>query len=226
MNESHLSREALYDCVDGRGDQDARRHLARCSECREHLAEVETLLASLSTLPREISPPEWVWSGVARETLEGGMRPHQGAPVGRAVRTRGLVGRRVGSRTLQRAAAVIVLAAGGALGLRIYRSGRDRPSATLEGGDEAPVAVAASLRGYEEASAALSQAFDERASTLSPETRQALDRSLAELDRAIEGVREALARYPDQTDLRERLNRTYRWKIKLLERAVRMTTEL
>lgn len=215
MTETHLSREQLYDQLDGRGDEGARAHLDACPGCRRRLLEAEALLAWLSSLPREIDPPEWVWTGLAERMASGD--------------DAGAATRRSSRRTfLYRAAAVLVLGAAGAAGLHRYRTGGPDggPASGVPERSAAGDAFATSLRGYEEASAALAALYEERASTLPPETRRTLAKSLAELDRAIVGVREALSTYPNQLELRSRLSRTYQWKIKMLERAVRRTTEL
>lgn len=225
MSGIHLSRGELYDWVDGHPGALARQHLAECLECRRRGSEVEQLLDALAGLPREIEPPEWVWDGLLREARA----QDPGAPARQASVQDGngrvRSARSVGWRTLYRLAAALLLAGAGLVGIRAYWNSRDAGRAErVETAAASP--FEASLRVYEQTSAALSATFYERAAALPPDTRRALARALGELDRAIAGVRAALVEQPNQPQLQARLSRTYRWKVKILERAVRLTTEL
>lgn len=222
MSAHHLTPQQIYDRVDGWQDPETERHLAECVPCRRRLEEVERLLESMAALPEEVDPPEWIWIGlldrVRAEAAKEASAPHK--TVRRIPRLL-----RISRRGLYRAAAVLVLAAAVGVGLRLRREGSHAPApAGMALADDA--SFRASLEVYERATAALARTFDERASELPPGTREALAQSLGDLDRAIAGVRKALTEQPGHPRLQARLSRTYQWKVKVLERAVRMTTEM
>ncbi|MGB2869241.1 MAG: FecR domain-containing protein [Bacteroidota bacterium] len=145
MNHESI-RTLLDDYVDGilSADdmQEVRLHLQSCSECSEEIAQLRSLLATASTLPRVIVPPRDLWSGISdRISLPHSniipLHPH-GIPsldnddreaVSSSTRQRGAV--RFVKATLRIAAAVVI--AIGSFLLTLRSPGKSWEVARLQG---------------------------------------------------------------------------------------------
>lgn len=171
-------------------------------------------------LPREIEPPRDLWPEIEariRGAREGGPVDEQGPVAGRqAVERRSSRSRRLKSRRWRAglAAALAALFAGGLVFLQ-HRA----PVADGSGpATEAPTAHLAAAREVEKA---YEPTLDElralvESRELAPETRAALDESLAVVEAAIAEALEAVERDPAAGRALESLRRTYDAKLELL----------
>jgi hypothetical protein len=66
-------------------------------------------------------------------------------------------------------------------------------------------------------------ALNEHKDSLSPETRESVERNLAVIDQALEEIREALSREPKNPELTRMLASTHRKKVEVLRRVVRLS---
>jgi hypothetical protein len=88
----------------------------------------------------------------------------------------------------------------------------------------APVASALAVASYREAAADLERALEAGRSTLRPETMRVIDENLRTIDLAIAQTDSALRSDPGSADLNQYLAATMQRKLKLLRRAVEITT--
>ena len=172
-------------------------HLAGCAGCREAVVELRALVAGAADLPKRIEPARDLWTGIA-------------ARVGkREVRN----GKRWW-RTALAAAATLVI------GFAVYRllppfAAHYRPVG------EGWLAVEAQ---YEQASDELTRALATERDRLAPATVALLERNLAAIDAALREARDALARDPENVELRGLVASAAREKVELLRWATRVAT--
>jgi hypothetical protein len=113
----------------------------------------------------------------------------------------------------------VAAAAGAAAALAIVWSTRapEAPAPeALSGQAAAAQAVAHAERTYREAIARLRGALDQRRPTWSPRVGATVQRSLAEIDRAIERCRDAVRQDPSNPEAQESLLAAYQQKVDLL----------
>lgn len=199
---SHPDFEELSEYVDG-GLRAAERsrietHLGRCADCSAAADRLRRLVTAARSLPREMSPPPEVW---------------------REVRHRLPVRARRGVLYAALAAAVVVVAVGGAL-LGAGRSGREIPPGNAIA---VPVALAAVDLSYQASIAELRATLEQQRGVLSPATVRALEHSLAVIDSAIAEARAALAADPANQALPGILSAQYEQKVDLMRRAARLS---
>ncbi len=219
----------LDDLVDGAlSATDQRRveaHLSHCEDCADQLAALEALLLQVDALPRSRTPAADLWAGIEpRLTRRGpaGQKRHQRPANHRPARWP--------SWMRQAAAAVVFMALGGGLSQVLWPGGRaesgtpgtftvadqGQPNVEARGVDFA-VAEADFLRAKE----ALWSAVYTSRGTVSPATREVVERNLRVIARAIRELRAALATDPGNQQLEGMLLAQHRTEIDLLRRLAR-----
>lgn len=220
----HPTEERLNDYVDGLlsgGEAEVlERHLEGCAACRAEVEGVRSLLLHVAELPREVLPPPEVWDAVREETLD---RPHG--------RWGGLWEMRYGLA----AAAVLLVALSSTVTVMMVGGRGSDPATVAVAPPPAPAAspeaeaALASFRAaeadYVRTAADLQAVLEARRDRLAPGTVQVLEENLRIIDGAIREARAALAADPASTELPHILSSTYREKIHVLERAVRLSAQ-
>lgn len=174
-------------------------HLAACDRCRAEADALRALLAETRALPRAVAPGRDLWGGIASRLEAPGSRPP--APTEPLRRARLLL-----NRPLLLAAAVGGILLGAAIASLWYRQG-------------ARWEFAVEQARYTEASAALALALAADPTTLAPETRAVVERTLSILDQAIAEAEAALATDPRNVALEQMLLARYEQRLGLLRRA-------
>ena len=219
MTDSWTNRLSEY--VDGDLDAATREalepHLTTCAECRETRDELERVVARARRVGYR-EPAHDLWSSIEANIAERDTR-----------RSRRLVTVSLGR--LAAAAAIVAVVVGGITWQIASRRPttstqvavvRDTVSPTVgvpTGGSSA-LAVAS----YRDAAADLERALDAGRSTLRPETMRVIDENLRTIDVAIAQADSALRRDPGSAYLNQYLASTMQRKLKLLRRAVEITT--
>ena len=191
----------LNEYVDGTLAADARAlveaHLMQCAGCRAAVAELRALVDGARGLPRAIEPASELWTGIA------GRLGTRGSGFGTRWWRGGLA-----------AAATLVI------GFALYRL--LPPSTVLSRpGGRGWVAVQAE---YEHATDDLTRALAAERDRLEPATLALLERNLGVIDAAIRESRDALARDPENIELRGLFAAAARHKVELLRWATRAAT--
>ena len=191
----------LNEYVDGTLAAEARAlveaHLAGCAGCRAAVVELRALVAGAADLPKRIEPARDLWTGIA-------------ARVGKREAGNG----KRWWRTVLAAAATLVI------GFAVYRL-LPPFAAHYRLAGEGWVAVAAQ---YEQASDELTRALATERDRLAPATVALLERNLAAIDAALRESRDALARDPENVELRGLVASAAREKVELLRWATRVAT--
>jgi anti-sigma factor RsiW len=217
----HPTEERLNDHVDGllsaAEAAATEAHLAGCAACRAEVEGLRALLGEVRALPRDLAPPAELWEALRAETSA---RPS------RAARTVRLTRRELA------AAAVLLVALSSGITAALLR-GRGGPAPA------GPVAVAGAVARPPAAWVEFRQAEAEYVRTaddleavlatsrdaLAPETVEVVEENLRIIDAAIRDAREALARDPANAELSNVLAATYRDKIDVLERTLRLSAQ-
>jgi predicted anti-sigma-YlaC factor YlaD len=211
--------DRLSEYVDGELDGATRAaleaHLATCAECRRTRDELVRVVARARGVGHR-APARDLWAPI--EQSIGKSRP------ARRLVTFSWPG-------LAAAAAVVALVAGGfAWTIASNRAQRGSTVVATPKDTAAPVPGAAlgtsalAVASYREAAADLERAFAAGRSTLRPETMQVIEANLRAIDRAIAQTDSALQRDPGSTYLNQYLAATMQRKLKLLRRAVEITS--
>jgi hypothetical protein len=204
--------------VDGELDGATRAalaaHLATCAECRRTRDELARVVARARGV-RYRAPARDLWAPIEQSIAKS--RP------ARRLVTFSWPG-------LAAAAAVVALLAGGfAWTIASNRGPRSAEVVTAKD-TVSPVpgvalgASALAVASYREAAADLERAFAAGRSTLRPETMQVIEANLRAIDRAIAQTDSALQRDPGSAYLNQYLAATMQRKLKLLRRAVEITS--
>lgn len=197
---------------------DLELHLAACAGCAEEERRLRAVVARAAALPREVSPPRDLWPGIADRIAAA--RPR---PTARVVR-------RVWSwspAALAAAAAVVV-----ALGATLARVWPPTAGDQAGGGVVQQAAwtndpsLLAAEREYARATAQLMAALDARKASLPPEMVAAVQRDMTTIDAALRQVRSALRQDPGNPQLSHMLASTHQKKVDVLQRVVRLSTQL
>ena len=213
--------ERLDDYIDGTlaeaDREEVARHMASCASCREEERDLRSLVSRAADLPREIAPRRDLWSGVARETRGEPLRFPAGKPLW--------------SRPLPLLAAAAALVAASSAVTAFWMQGRTEtrvavaPSASLRPASYgSPGSLLAAEREYAQAASDLMAALDERRSSLPPETLQRVEQNLKVIDAALDEVRGALRKDPDNADLTKLLTSAHKRKVDALRRVVRLAS--
>lgn len=220
MSDSWTDRLSEY--VDHELDAETRAaleaHLVTCAECRATRDELERVVARA----RQVS---------YREPAKDLWRPIEAAIVSTSpsVRRRRMVTMSIGR--LAAAAAIVALVAGAfawtiasnrATNGAMSRLPRDTGAVFAQGAVTGTSALA--VASYRDAAADLERALEARRTTLRPETMQVIENNLRTIDVAIAQADSALQRDPGSAYLNQYLAATMQRKLKLLRRAVEITT--
>ena len=173
-------------------------HLTQCAACREALEKMRRLLADSRALPREILPARDLWQDIAPR-----LAPRAGAPAGRRPWRRSPAG--------LAAAAVLLIAVGGAIGVTASR--------WLQLATDSAFTTARAR--YAAAAATLAEQLAADPALLAVTTRRVIAQDLDILDHAIQEAETALAADPRNAALEQMLLRREQQRIDLLERALR-----
>jgi hypothetical protein len=207
------------DFIDGRLEADEvaelRVHLEVCAACAAEFESMSRLRDRAAELPRSLDPPRDLWPEIAVGIAESNV-------------VRGRFGRRA---LLAAAAAVLVVASM----VTAYLLGRSQAVVIAESptaGEGVPSAVLLAsfedlgVEGYESRRAELLDALEARSHELSPETMEVVRTNLKLIDQAMDQIAEALGEDPENRLLMRQLAGTYRRQIDLLQRAVRLPSEV
>ncbi|MBW8839368.1 MAG: zf-HC2 domain-containing protein [Gemmatimonadetes bacterium] len=219
MTDSWTDRLSEY--VDGELDPATRAaleaHLVTCASCRATHDELQRVVDRARGIGYR-EPATDLWGAI--ETSITAHTPRAG---------RRLV--TVSWARLAAAAAIVALLAGGfAWTLATRRtllvvtpaSSRDTLVTVLP--QPSPTGAATTVAAYRDAAADLQRAFEAGRSTLRPETMRVIEENLRAIDLAIAQTDSALRRDPGSAYLNEYLVTTMQRKLKLLRRAVEITT--
>ena len=216
------TRDRLDDYVDGAlgGAEvhDVELHLAACAECAGEVSRLRALLAGAAALPPEMSPPRDLWPGIAERIAAS--RPRPAAPS---------VRRPWSMSPAFLAAAAAVLVALGALA-RVWPTATRAPETGTGVAQEAAWTTDPSLlaaeREYARATAQLMAALEARKASLPPATMAAVENDLVTIDAALRQVRDALRQDPGNAQLSHMLASTHQKKVDVLQRVVRLSTQI
>ena len=110
MNTLHLPIERLADLADGVAAPGERDHLVACAHCARELEAYRRVVGLAADERRRIGPPSTSWESLREALSDEGLISTPGRPVRRAAPA---------GAWLRRAAAVVVLVAGGAIAGRM-----------------------------------------------------------------------------------------------------------
>jgi anti-sigma factor RsiW len=219
MTDSWTDRLSEY--VDGELDAETRAaldaHLATCAKCRATRDELERVVARARGIGYR-EPANDLWGAI--ETSITANAPRSG---------RRLV--TLSWARLAAAAAIVALLAGGFAWTIASRRAAvvatmapSRDTIAPDARTPAPAGAALALASYRDAAADLERAFEAGRSTLRPETMRVIEENLRTIDLAIAQTDSALRRDPGSAYLNQYLAATMQRKLKLLRRAVEITT--
>lgn len=224
-------QEMLGDMIDG-GLSDADRsrlmgHLSTCDECRLELEAMSALRAEARSLPRGITPPRDLWSGIAARIGER----EQDAPV-IELDSRRRVSRAVRQWAPLAAAAVLLVVASSGLTVALMRGPAAAPvntaAAPATGTEARPTTALAAFRPaeaeFQNTVSGLQAELEARRGSLSPETVATIEENLEIIDQAIAEATAALEADPSSAALSRHLSGVYRQKVDLLGSAVKIAT--
>ena len=211
--------ERLSEYVDGELDAPTRQameaHLATCADCQATRDSLRRVVARARDA-RYREPAHDLWGGIERTIAHDSPRR----------RDRRLV--TLPASWLMAAAAVVALVAGGfAWTIASRRTAavvavtRDSVAPPVPTSSSAPALAVAS---YRDAVADLERAFQAGRGTLRPETTRVIEQNLHAIDLAIAQADSALRRDPGSAYLNQYLAATMQRKLKLLRRAVEITS--
>jgi anti-sigma factor RsiW len=211
--------DRLSEYVDGELDAGPRAaleaHLATCAECRATRDELERVVARARRVEYR-EPANDLWGSIEATISKG--RPTHRLVTLSWVR-------------LAAAAAIVAVLAGGfawtiasnrSTSIAVVPAGSDtvQPEARVAGAGAPALAVAS----YRDAAADLERALEAGRSTLRPETMRVIEENLRAIDLAIAQTDSALRRDPGSAYLNQYLAATMQRKLRLLRRAVEITT--
>jgi anti-sigma factor RsiW len=222
MTDPGLDR--LSDYVDGDLDDATTRaleaHLATCAQCRATRDELRRVVAKARSIGYRM-PQRDLWSNIEAQV----------APQRRDASVPQIGPRRVTMSVwrLAAAAAIVATLAGGFAWMLATRGTggaitvvQDTTTAPRVAPALPPSALA--VASYREAAADLERAFEAGRGTLRPETMRVIEENLRSIDVAIAQADSALRADPGSEYLSQYLAETMQRKLKLLRRAVEITT--
>ena len=219
MNDAWTDRLSEY--VDGELDLATRAaleaHLATCASCRATRDELQRVVDRARSIGYR-EPATDLWGAIETSITANTSR------AGRRLVTVSWV-------RLAAAAAIVAMVAGGFAWTLATRRTQVVVTVTSSGDTlanvvrpPAPAAAATAVASYRDAAADLQRAFDAGRSTLRPETMRVIEENLRAIDLAIAQTDSALRRDPGSAYLNEYLAATMQRKLKLLRRAVEITS--
>lgn len=220
MSDSWTDRLSEYvdDELDVETHAALEAHLATCAECRGTRDELVRVVARA----RQVSyrePKTDLWRSIEATIVS----------TSPSIRRRRMVTMSLGR--LAAAAAIVALLAGGFAWTIASRRAPNIEAGRLPRDTSAPVArntvtgaSALAVASYRDAAADLEHVLEARRTTLRPETMQVIENNLRAIDVAIAQADSALQRDPGSAYLNQYLAATMQRKLKLLRRAVEITT--
>ena len=233
------ARDRLDDYVDGTLGvaelHEVELHVATCADCATEERGLRALLARVAALPAEVRPERDLWPGIASRIAEARPRP-LGLP---AASRLSVVNRMPVVRTFPRAwwtpaaglaAAAAVIVALGATFARVWPPAAPGASTGTGMAQEAawttdPTLLSAE-RDYARATAQLMAALEARKAELPPGTVAAVERDLTTIDVALRQVQSALRQDPGNAQLSHMLASTHQKKLDVLQRVVKLSTQI
>ncbi len=217
--------ERLSEFLDGDLGSDDRtaleRHLETCRECRDILADLETVKIRAGAL-QDTPPSAPLWRGIAERIGERVETEASDSGVPQRA------GRRLAVSVPQLAAASIalMLLSGGTV--QIFHASRTTemqgPTVVEQASEPMVVPAGFDAMEYDRAITELEQVLRARRDQLAPSTVRILERNLVVIDQAIEDAWEALSQDPSNEYVNSHLARTMKQKIRLLRRATNMVS--
>jgi putative zinc finger protein len=216
------TNERIDEYVDGTLGEaflhDVELHLAACAGCAEEERRVREVVARAAALPQEMRPPRDLWPGIADRIAAA--RPRPTARVVRRVWS--------WSPAALAAAAAVVVALGATLA-RVWPPAAGDPAGggvVHEAAWTTDPSLLAAEREYARATAQLMAALDARKAALPPEMVAAVEKDMTTIDAALRQLRSALRQDPGNPQLSHMLASTHQKKVDVLQRVVRLSTQL
>jgi anti-sigma factor RsiW len=201
--------DLLDDYVDGElSPPDRARvetHLASCAECAQAEQRLRKLLAAAAALPESIEPPADVWLNVQARTTT---KPNARAALWSL-------------RYPLAAAAVVLIIATSTITALLLKRTAPAPAPTPNA--VTLVALDAAELEYVRIAGELEGALNDRAHQIDPATIKTVRENLVIMDRAIAEARAALQKTPGNAELSRVVSASYRRKIGMLERTLRLS---
>jgi anti-sigma factor RsiW len=203
--------EQLDDYVDGvlstAEAEQVKAHIAACAECARAERKLRNLLQSAAALPQSIEPPAEVWANVQARTTA---RPARAAALWSL------------RYPLAAAAVVLIIASSTVTALLLKRQTPATATASTSNAVSL-VALEAADREYARIAQELERSLNNRAGEIDPATIKVVRENLVIIDRAIAEARAALEKSPGNTELSRIISTSYRRKIGMLERTLRLS---
>ncbi len=192
-----------------------KNHLIDCASCRDEIEIARDIRDRASRLPSAVEPPRDLWPQIAARLSQEHVVHH-----------------RFGRRFLMAAAAVFLLA--GSV-VTSYLVGRNQATRVVTAPravemDQSQILLASfqelGVHDYAATRNELLEALEARRGELSQETLEMLKINLEIIDEAMAKIAVALGENPNSELLMKQLAAVYRRQINLLERAVRLPSEV
>jgi len=199
--------------------QRVEAHLDGCATCRQIVRELRQLVASASSLPRRIEPVRDLYPSVAERVGRHDNATTTGSAIVSTRRT----------PWVGLAAAVLIFALAGLVGLRMRDGSGPAREAETRGGELLAASGQDESLGfvvgeYVDAAQLLQAAIDERRDRLSPETLEVLRENLSIIDAAIGEVQAALEADPSSRGNALALRAMHEQKVELLRKFSRLSS--
>jgi hypothetical protein len=216
------TKDRLDDYVDGALSEaalhDVELHLAACAGCAGEERRLRAVVAMAAALPREMSPARDLWPGIADRIAAA--RPRPTARVVRRIWS--------WSPAALAAAAAVVVALGATLA-RVWpptTGGEQGAGVVQQAAWTSEPSLLAAEREYARATAQLMAALDARKATLPPQMVAAVEKDMTTIDAALRQLRTALQQDPGNPQLSHMLASTHQKKVDVLQRVVRLSSQL
>jgi hypothetical protein len=217
----HLSEEQLNDLADGDRAANVRAHLDTCADCRAQLEQVNSLLAALHALPRDVAPVRDLLPGI-----HAALDREQVVALPTRRRDNFLSSSLPPFRKSYVAAAILLVITTAVVTRTLVQRAESQPRWADRSNAEIRL-VRDDVRlledKYEAAIAELEVLIQAQRTQLSPSTVRLLEENLRVIDRAIRESRAALEQDPRNDLINEWLRTAYERKLDLLRRATAVT---
>lgn len=229
--DGHPPEEELHRLAErgeaARDTDPAALHLRACAACRGEVEEIRALRRGAAGLPREIEPPRDLWPAIEARVRDA---PGTGAPEDAAAGR----GRRLGDLRLRAAAPwlaaaaalLVAVTAGTTMWLADGPERRTANASAATSGAVRPAGLQEVESSYRPVVERLTAVLEAREDRLPSETRAALERSLRIIDASIAEAERALRSEAPSAERLRAVDRSYRRKIEMLQRSVRLTAQL
>jgi len=227
------AKDRLDDYVDGTLGaaelHEVELHVASCPACAEEERRLRAFLARVAALPAEVSPGRDLWPEIASRIAEARPRP-LGTPVVSRLPVVRAFPRAWWTPAAGLAAAAAVVVALGATLARVWTPATGDGATGTGMAHEAAWTTDPTLlkaeRDYVRATAQLMAALEARRAELPPGTVAAVEKDLATIDAALRQVKSALRQDPGNAQLSHMLASTHQKKLDVLQRVVKLSTQI